>query len=116
MKTKDTKQAKTEERVRTVQEIFDAVIDSRHYLFYMCIAVNRATQDGVITKEEGRRVKIAITRYIHPFRTLEALLRVSGRECGSDARRELYRNWSKRPRFTKAQKQELFNELYRQFS
>lgn len=59
---------------RTLQEIFDAVIDAKLYPFnetkfressnYMCTALRSALALGIISKEEWRRASKSINTYI----------------------------------------------------
>lgn len=59
---------------RTIQEIFDAVIDAKHYPYkeqrgsssnFMCEALAKATNHGIITEEERVRAQESIRKYIN---------------------------------------------------
>lgn len=53
--------------MRTLQQIFDAVIDAGYYpgiTQFMCNALERAHHYGVITQEERVQAKVAINDYL----------------------------------------------------
>lgn len=98
--------------MRTVQEIFNAVIDSEHYsLAYgnasdmMCVALRFACMAGIITHKEGAVASSEIRAYLKAIEpqkafvgSLKGALRRTGlADPGFKSRLRIYRNWDKRP-------------------
>lgn len=95
--------------MRTIQEIFDTVIDHGHYHSRMCIALIRAKLEGTITQEEKRVCDVAINGYLaelcqtcaaSPYveAFLKDALKLAGLPSSEEYRLKIYRNWAARPR------------------
>lgn len=99
--------------MRTVQEIFDAVIDAGFYMTakgsdYMCHAIDAATFDNLINYEEGQAAKGAIADYLRPSKCetmsthLNRMHNAFFWQCpvnvyGSRDFTAVYRDWANRP-------------------
>lgn len=87
---------------RSVQEIFDAVIDKGFYTEredYMCLCLQGAYSEGVISKKEMRKAGRSIKSYLGRYPALESMLLDHGFPRKFSDRLYIYRNWANRPRF-----------------
>jgi len=85
---------------RSVQEIFDAVIDSGFYTErrnWMCHSLCDARFVGVISKKEERIARRAIREYLGEYTLLEGMLYDHNLPCGFSDRLAIYRDWASRP-------------------
>lgn len=85
---------------RSVQEIFDAVIDGGFYTEredYMCFSLQGAYCEGVISKKEMRITGRSIKSYLGRRYSLESLLLEHGLPRKFSDRLSIYRNWANRP-------------------
>ena len=85
---------------RSVQEIFDAVIDTGFYTEYenwMCYSLESARSYGVISKKEEKIARREIRAYLGEYTLLETKLFHLGLPCKLSDRLALYRNWANRP-------------------
>lgn len=85
---------------RSVQEIFDAVIDGGFYTEYanwMCHSLESARFHGVISKKEEKIAKREIRAYLGGYTFLETKLFHLGLPFKLPDRLAIYRNWSSRP-------------------
>ena len=97
--------------MRTIQQIFDAVIFSGVYKDgfvegcsqYMCHALDIAEAEATITAAECKKAHRSIELYlIDPKRTpLESALMLNDKPFDFMARRDIYLNWAKRPKLRK---------------
>lgn len=90
---------------RKLQEIFDVVIDKGYYGFpggessCMCLALNSAMSDNIITDVEYKKAMQSIRNYMLGYQgILRRLLRHNDLPCEHQDRLAIYRNWSKRPK------------------
>lgn len=86
---------------RSVQEIFDAVIDGGFYterVYYMCFSLQGAYSEGVISKKEMCIAGRSIKSYLGRRYSLESLLLEHGLPRKFSDRLSIYRNWANRPR------------------
>lgn len=103
-------------RLRTVQQLFNVVIDSGHYSntnpytaekgsAWMCCAVGDAYEEHLITYDEREKVLRAINGYLHSMYGGQGLLRTAlnenGLPCEFNDRLAIYRDWKNRPRKVK---------------
>lgn len=97
--------------MKSVQEILDIVINHGYYKShfeirrtspYMCVALDTAAMDGVITASEAYIAALAILEYLEPTRcvSLEDALQQSDLPHNFERRLRLYRNWAVRPTLT----------------
>ena len=87
---------------RSVQEIFDAVIDAGFYTVYtdfMCFSLRRACSKGVISVKEMEIAWCAIDEYLGGYAFLESKLYYYNLPYEFYDRLAIYRNWSNRPSF-----------------
>lgn len=87
-------------KTRSVQEIFDAVIDGGFYTEredYMCFSLKGAYSEGVISKKEMRIAGRSIKSYLGRRYSLEAVLLEHGLPRKFSDRLALYRDWANRP-------------------
>lgn len=99
--------------MRTVQQIFDAVIAAGHYTEtyvpsvsseFMCLAINNAEYSGTITEAEERKALRSIEQYVYVVlgagrgSTLLGALLNNGELTEFKDRVAIYQNWAKRPR------------------
>ena len=93
--------------MRTVQEIFDTVIQTGHYgkrkqgvicETYMCFALTNACRHQVITSEESDFAHDLIKDYLTESATLKGALGYNRLPSSSDDRLALYQNWENRPK------------------
>ena len=87
---------------RSVQEIFDAVIDGGFYTEYtdwMCLSLSDAHLEGVISKKEREIARREIGEYLGSFGTLESKLYHYNLPYEFPDRLAIYRNWKNRPTF-----------------
>ena len=87
-------------RPRSVQEIFDAVIDGGFYTEHcdcMCFSLEGALRAGVISKEEGRIADREISEYLDPYPLLKSKLHWHGLPSKFSDRLAIYRDWKNRP-------------------
>lgn len=97
---------------RDVQAVFDTVIDAGYYgelqplvsgrvSPYMCIALNYARDDGVITWDECTLAKTEISNYLPECvsKLVTALAMNNLPHCFT-SRLALYRDWANRPPLT----------------
>lgn len=96
-----------------VQEIFNKVIDSGHYMGdkydssnYMCTALERAAVVGEITQEEVTKARNEINTYLEVLDTLipesayyalKHRLRALDLPSNSDVCKSIYMSWDTRP-------------------
>lgn len=88
--------------MRTIQEIFNAVIDNGYYedsevKQFMCISLNAACKAGVITYEECYEATDLINDYIGEWFFLEFALFNNGLPYDFESRLAIYRDWASRP-------------------
>jgi hypothetical protein len=90
--------------MRSIQKIFDIVISKGFYKDFgfnssgfMCISLWLASYEGVITKEEERKVIAAIEQYVYPRFTLSEKLKEKGIEDSFANRLKIYKDWKNRP-------------------
>lgn len=103
---------------RTVQQLFDAVIDGGFYSAtwerwdepfppseWMCCAVTSANRAKCITDAEDEKLRRAIERYMCSLclgaGTLSTALRAVGKPALFSDRLAIYRDWKNRPRKVK---------------
>lgn len=113
-------------KARTVQQLFNAVIDGGFYSDalnrydepfppseWMCCAVTSANRAKCITDAEAEKLRRAIERYMISLclgaGTLSTALRAVNKPASFSARLAIYRDWKNRPRKVKC-------ELYRKYS
>lgn len=95
--------------MRTLQEIFNAVIDSGHFRedSYMCNSLWEAYYINIICSDEKELVNEAISDYLdelnschtyEDYNTLKGVLRNIGIDNSFKERLWIYRNWEHRPR------------------
>ena len=93
--------------MRTVQEIFDTVIETGHYgkrrqgvicETYMCFALSNACRRNVITSEESDFAHDLIRGYLTDSVTLKGALSYSSLPSSKDDRLAVYQNWENRPK------------------
>lgn len=93
--------------MRTIQEIFDAVITAGYYgprihnisnTPYMCHALVWAVEDGSITEAEKTWALEQIHEYLHGFATLFGALIANKLPNFESDRWYIYQHWSTRPR------------------
>jgi len=85
---------------RSVQEIFDAVIDAGFYTEHedwMCRSLELARLCGVISKEEKKIARREIGAYLGSFTILESKLYFYNLPYKFPDRLAIYRNWASRP-------------------
>lgn len=102
--------------MRKTQAIFRAVIRAGMYAskpheYFMCHALRKAEDAGIISPEEMGRAKTAIQQYMRRLAPDVTVLRLALMRVGIDygrydmwvdgAGRDFYWNWDKRPRFPK---------------
>ena len=92
---------------RQVQELFTLMLDSGYYEGtvdntsgpFMCIAINHAVRDRLISTTERWKTRKAIREYLgEDVGTLSRYLRESGLPYGPDACRAVYEDWENRPK------------------
>lgn len=105
-------------KARTVQQLFDAVIDGGFYSedysrydepcppsAWMCCAVISANKAKCITSAEAEKMRRAIHRYMGSLfigaGTLSTALRNAHQPAGFNDRLAIYRDWKNRPRKAK---------------
>lgn len=98
---------------RDVQAVFNKVIDAGYYgelrplgtgrvCPYMCIALDRARNNGFITWDECTLAKTAISDYLTEcFSSLANALAYNRHPCSISARLAIYRDWANRPVLTR---------------
>ena len=97
--------------MKSVQEILDIVIIHGYFNShfevhrtspYMCIALDCAAVNGVITRSEGHMAATAILEYLRPTgrASLDSALQQSYLPNNFERRLRLYRNWADRPTLT----------------
>lgn len=87
---------------RSVQEIFDAVIDAGFYTErteWMCSSLRAAYFNGVISVKEMEIAGCAIYEYLGGYVFLETKLYHHDLPYEFPDRLAIYRNWSNRPSF-----------------
>jgi len=87
---------------RSVQEIFDAVIDAGFYTErtdWMCHSLDGAYFNGVISVKEKEIARRVIREYLGWFGTLESKLYHYNLPYEFPDRLAIYRNWKNRPTF-----------------
>ena len=85
---------------RSVQEIFDAVIDAGFYTErteWMCFSLRGAYFNGVISVKEMEIAECEIDEYLGGYALLETKLGCSALPCEFPDRLAIYRNWASRP-------------------
>lgn len=87
---------------KELQAIFDLVIKKGYYLGekgseYMCMALDAACSNGVITYSEMVTAKEHIKNYLVFHRTLNSYLENRLLPSTPTARMAIYQNWSARP-------------------
>jgi len=85
---------------RSVQEIFDAVIDGGFYTERkdaMCISLWSACLEGVISKKEKEIASRAIRAYLEEYVFLDTKLHNNGLPYEFSDRLAIYRSWANRP-------------------
>src|SRR5690554_3155291 len=85
---------------RSVQEIFDAVIDAGFYTErteWMCFSLRGAYSNGVISVKEMEIAECEIDEYLGGYSLLETKLYHNDLPCEFPDRLAIYRNWSNRP-------------------
>lgn len=86
---------------RSVQEIFDAVIDGGFYTEredLMCFSLGGACFEGVISKKEREIAAGSIQSYLRPYYSLESKLSCYDLPNKFPNRLAIYRDWANRPR------------------
>lgn len=85
---------------RSVQEIFDAVIDAGFYTErteWMCFSLRGAHSKGVISAKEMEIAECEIGEYLGGYALLESKLYDGSLPNQFPDRLAIYRNWSSRP-------------------
>lgn len=94
---------------RTIQEIFNAVIDEGFYSNefieskssrWMCEAIHYAYVAELLTMEERRLALEEIKEYIQGYTFLGSALSISNLPYKYEDRLAIYRNWANRPQLT----------------
>lgn len=97
-------------RARTLQQIFDAVIDAGYYREsgcndYMCNSLSTACEANIITQGEYNKALKAVNQYSKPTNqaiyTLRNVLYKNGLPYVYSDRLAIYRNWARRPKINK---------------
>ena len=98
--------------MRSLQDIFNHMIDGGFYTEefnesgrgdpYMCNALERAHDEGEISRDERDFALNEIDSFINPDndeekRTLRSALYENAMRCGYEDKCKIYRNWDKRP-------------------
>lgn len=93
--------------MRTVQEVFNDVIDEGFYFDestygksarHMCGALYYAWYNGHITEAEYQRADAEIREYLQDHAFLRYALEVTGLPHEYEDRLAIYRNWANRPK------------------
>lgn len=94
---------------RSVQQIFNVVIDEGFYTNYyesemcsnlMCVALSCAYHKKLITRAECLKAKAAIREYLgDDYMFLQQFLQDNGYYFSFAARVTIYKDWENRPRF-----------------
>jgi len=92
---------------RPVHELFTLMLDNGYYDDtvdgtsgpFMCIAINHAVRDRLVSTTERWKTRAAIREYIgEDVGTLSRYLHESGLPNGPDALRAVYEDWENRPK------------------
>lgn len=92
--------------MRTIQETLNVVLDSGLYnekeaflgsYKFMCLALEKAVEQELITPEEGIKATDSIESYIKGNLTLRAALAISKTKT-KKTHTQIFRDWKNRPR------------------
>lgn len=103
--------------MKTIQQIFDTVIDNGLYEDSMCPSLGKAKNRLLITEEEYQKADKAIYNYMkklnkyvdYRFTPLRDVLWQKGLPFSYEDRLKIYRDWKNRPTGTPKNYKKLFN-------